>query len=81
MTSTEPLEENKWWETLPQQLKYLREQEGLSQTELGKRLGIDRGIISHIESGRRNVSVNILVRLSQYFKLPINDLLGVDLDD
>lgn len=45
-------------------LKEIREAKGMTQEELGKLVGMSRGNVSNIESGRRNPSVGILKKLA-----------------
>lgn len=58
--------------TLPERLLALREQAGLSQYELARRLHYTRSAVSMWEQGRSDPSVSALVMLA--------DLYGVSLD-
>ena len=42
-----------------------RNKAGLSQTELAKRLGTTQSVISRIENGNQNLSVNVLARIAE----------------
>ena len=53
-------------------IKELRTKEGLSQSEMAKRLGIATSAIGHIENGRMKVSPKIAAKAKEEF--------GVDLD-
>ena len=46
-------------------IKYLREQNHLTQKELAERTGINQADISKLENGTRNPSVNLLKRLAE----------------
>ena len=53
-------------------IKELRTQEGLSQSEMAKKLGIATSAIGHMENGRMKVSPKIAAKAKEEF--------GVDLD-
>ncbi len=53
-------------------MKIYRENLGLSQTELGKKLGkFTRQKISDMENGKRNISKEVAKRLSLVFGIPV----------
>ena len=58
-------------------VKRLREDLGLSQEEVAARLGLPRPSISQIESGRRKVAADELLKLSQLLHAPHDQLLGL----
>lgn len=49
----------------------------MSQEELAWQVELDRGYISDIERGERNVSLLVLAKLSKALKLSIEDLTGI----
>lgn len=51
---------------------------GLSQAALGARVGTTGQAISHYESGRRQLSVDIAKKLADFFGCPIGFLLYED---
>lgn len=55
-----------------ERFKELRKALGLTQSEFGKILGISTSGVSDIESGRRNVTEQHLIMLSNYKKKIIN---------
>lgn len=59
-----------------QQLKTLREQEGLTQEELALRLNISRSAIAKWEQGKGMPSLDLLKSLSLFFHISIDELLG-----
>ena len=59
-------------------IKYLREQKGLSQTDLSKLLGITRSSVNAWELGISVPSTQYLVDLSHIFKVSTDYILGVD---
>ena len=58
-------------------LKRLREEKGISQTELAKRFGVNKSLISGYENMERCPSLNALVKLSYQFGISIEALLGI----
>ena len=56
-------------------LREMRLERGWSQETLANLAEIDRTYIPGIESGKRNVSLMILDRLSAVFEIPISQLL------
>ena len=61
---------------LPEKLKSLRKQYGLSQREAASRLGISTSIISAYENGERTPSTENLLALSYLYKCSTDYLLG-----
>ncbi|MGN0573425.1 MAG: helix-turn-helix domain-containing protein [Acutalibacteraceae bacterium] len=59
-------------------IKGLREQRGLTQTELAKLLGITRSSVNAWEMGVSIPSTQYIVELSLIFKVSTDYLLGVD---
>jgi transcriptional regulator with XRE-family HTH domain len=53
----------------------LREDAGLSQTELALRCDKDRQSLNRLEKGRINPSVFYLQQLSEELQIPVKDLL------
>jgi transcriptional regulator with XRE-family HTH domain len=54
----------------------LRESKDLTQTELAKRLSIDKSAMNKIESGTRKVSADELSKLASIFDVTTDYLLG-----
>lgn len=59
-------------------IKYLREQKGLSQSALTKRLGVTRSSVNAWELGISVPSTPYIVELSSIFSISTDYLLGVD---
>lgn len=57
-------------------LKILREEKGLSQDELGKAIGISRGSISFYEKQSRTPDITVLAKVSNFFDVSLDYLLG-----
>ena len=56
----------------------LREEAGLSQTELALRCDKDRQSLNRLEKGRINPSVFYLLQISHELKIPLKDLLDFE---
>jgi transcriptional regulator with XRE-family HTH domain len=56
-------------------LRELRTKRGLSQVEMAHQFGIDRGHISEIESGKKNVCLPMLEVLSKGFGISVSELM------
>ena len=56
-------------------LRELRIEKGWSQETLANLAEIDRTYIPGIESGKRNLSIVVIEKLSSVFKMEISDLL------
>ena len=58
-------------------LKNLRIEKGLNQTELAEKLFINKSMISSYEKGTRMPSLDILMQLTFIFNVSIDHMLGV----
>jgi transcriptional regulator with XRE-family HTH domain len=63
---------------LGKKIKELRTEEGISQKELGQRLGFCNQTISFWESGEREPDMDTLVKLAKYFNVTTDYLLGCE---
>ena len=59
-------------------LKILREEKGISQTGLAKRLGVNKSLISAYENQERLPSLNVLSKLAYHFNVSMEFLLGIN---
>lgn len=57
-------------------LKYLREEKSMLQEDLAKVLEVSQKTISNYETGERDMSTETLTKLSEYFNVSIDYLLG-----
>jgi len=55
----------------PTAVTYAREKAGLTRTELAGRLGVALSLISQIESGKRNATPAMLLRLADALNCPV----------
>jgi len=58
---------------------FLRKQRGLTQEKLAEALDITRSRVGSYEEGRSDPGIEVLIQLSDYFKLPVDALLRHDL--
>lgn len=63
-------------EEMKNNLKTLRKQNGISQTQLSKETGISFQMISDYENNRYNMSIKRLIILANYFECSIDYLIG-----
>ena len=57
-------------------LKKLREEEGLTQKELAEKMEVAKATIYFYEQGKVSPSVEMLIKLADYFNCSIDYLLG-----
>lgn len=65
---------------LSKNLLYLRKREGLSQEKLSEILGIKRARYSCYEQYRSEPNISIIIQISDYYKITIDDLIKIDLN-
>lgn len=63
-------------EAVGERLRSVREGAGLSQTELGRRTGIDQAVLSRLERGKHRPRVDTLRRIANALGLSVPDLLA-----
>lgn len=59
-------------------LKKLREEKGISQSELAKNLGVVRSTICFYEKGQHAPTPEMLIKLADYFNVTVDYLIGHD---
>lgn len=69
-----------FYKKLGKKLRELREQVGLSQEDLAKRLNMSRVSISQVESGRRKISAEETAKLAKVFNTTSDILLNLEKD-
>ena len=57
-------------------LRRVREQRGLTLTEVADRTGISKSTLSRLENGQRKASLELLLPLAQTYRVPLDDLVG-----
>jgi transcriptional regulator with XRE-family HTH domain len=57
-------------------LRRVREQRGVTLTEVARVTGISKSTLSRLENGLRRPSLELLLPLAQTYRVPIDDLVG-----
>lgn len=62
-------------------IRAMRKAAGLTQEKMAEKIGVERSMIAHIETGRRACSIDMMVRLVEIFDTTLDYLvLGVTSD-
>lgn len=64
--------------TFGDRLRQLRKTEGLTQTQLGERMGISQRLVAYYEAQGGSPSPELVVRFAEAIGVSTNTLLGVD---
>ena len=65
-------------ETNGKRIKKLRIKNKITQKQLADGLNVSKSTISYYEKGMRNISIDILVEIADFFDVDINVLIGRD---
>ena len=57
-------------------LRDLREDQDMTQTQLADILGIDQRVYSTYETGKRDIPLNHLVTLADFYRVSVDYILG-----
>lgn len=60
-------------------LKWLRGQQGITQTQLAEAVGLNRPVIGAYEEQRAEPKISVLNDMAEYFGISVNDLVNLDL--
>ena len=63
-------------ELVAPRLRRVREQRGMTLTELAERTGISKSTLSRLENGQRRPTLELLLPLAQAYRVPLDDLVG-----
>jgi len=63
------------YEKIGRRIKYYRTEKGLSQEELGSVVAVNNEHISRIESGRKNLSLELMIFIANALDVSADDLL------
>ena len=63
-------------ETVGPRLRRVREQRGITLTELAQTTGISKSTLSRLENGQRRPSLELLLPLAKAYRVPLDDLVG-----
>lgn len=64
---------------LAKNIRFLRAEKGMTQTDLSEKLGVQRTMISAYEDGRSEPKLSALTVISELFELSLDDLLHRDI--
>ena len=67
--------------TFAANVKNLRKEIGITQTELAEKIFVNKSMISAYEKGKRMPSLDVLIQLSAIFNVSIDYLLGIQRND
>jgi len=59
-----------------ERIKALREKKNLTQLQLAKKIRMDRTFITHVESGRRNLSIQSLAKILKGLDITFSKFFG-----
>ncbi len=62
--------------TYGENLKFWREQKGLTQTELAKATGLKQQMISWWEADKGYPNVDFCVKLADFYEITLDELIG-----
>ena len=62
-------------QTIGQQIRDVRITKGLTQQQLGNRIGVTRSIITNYEAGRQNFTVSTLQKVATALGLDLNVII------
>jgi len=57
-------------------LRRVREQRGVTLTEVAERTGISKSTLSRLENGQRKPSLELLLPLAEAYQVPLDELVG-----
>jgi transcriptional regulator with XRE-family HTH domain len=57
-------------------LRKIRDQRGVTLTDVADRTGISKSTLSRLENGQRRPSLELLLPLAQLYRVPLDDLVG-----
>lgn len=58
-------------------IKFLRDLKGLTQTEVANYLNVSQALVNSWENGYANISIKQLLKLSYFYKVPIDYIIGL----
>lgn len=59
-------------------LKELREENGFTQTQIAEYLNIKQNTYSQYENEKRQLPIDVLIKLSKYYKVTTDYILGLE---
>lgn len=58
-------------------IRFLRELKGITQVEVAKQLNVTQALVNSWENGYSNISLKQLIRLSYFYQVPVDYILGL----
>jgi transcriptional regulator with XRE-family HTH domain len=62
-------------EKLGKNLKRIRTDKGISQGEIGRILGVDKGFVSNIENGKTNPTLATIAKIAKAIGVSVGELM------
>ena len=59
-------------------LKELREENNVSQKEIAEHLNIKQNTYSQYETGKRQLPIDVLIKLAKFYKVSTDYILGLE---
>jgi len=75
-TDSNPMREEAFFKDLGTRVAALRQQRGLTQTDLAAKLGLGQQALATYENATRRLPSSLLLPLSEIFEVPLEELLG-----
>jgi transcriptional regulator with XRE-family HTH domain len=60
---------------LGENLKKIRTNKNITQTELAEKLGVDKSFVSNLENGKNNPTLSTITNIAQALEVSVNELL------
>ncbi len=60
---------------LGENLKKIRINKNITQTELAEKLGVDKSFVSNLENGKNNPTLSTISNIAQALEVSVNELL------
>ena len=74
MTSTDPI--STALDLVGPRLRKVRQQRGVTLSDVAERTGISKSTLSRLENGQRKPSLELLLPLARAYRVPLDDLVG-----
>lgn len=58
-------------------LQHLRKERGFTQSDVGNAIGVSAQAYGHYETGKRGIDMDVLIRLSEFFGVSTDYILGI----
>lgn len=61
-----------------EKIKKARKKSGLTQSQLGNKLGVSASMLAQYETGKRKPKIETLLKLSEAMGVPLDELIGLE---